>query len=115
MTDSETIKGLEKCCESDCDNCDITNQGLTCVYLYREVRDLIKRQQVEIDRLKERFNLQQEFIEDLEWTVSVSKAEAIKQSQQIVKSFFCECIENGIMEIDVVDANAEICKRLEMM
>ena len=34
-------------------------------------------------------------------------------AQQIVKNFFCECIENNIMEIDVVDANAELCRRLE--
>lgn len=38
----------------------------------------------------------------------------VGRAQRIVKEFFCECIENGIMEVDVVDANAEICKRLEM-
>lgn len=35
------------------------------------------------------------------------------QAQEIIKSFFCECIERDIMEIDVVDANAELCRRIE--
>lgn len=37
----------------------------------------------------------------------------VGQAQEIIKNFFCECIENNIMEIDVVDANAELCRRLE--
>ena len=37
----------------------------------------------------------------------------VGQAQKIIKNFFCECIGNGIMEIDVVDANAELCRRIE--
>lgn len=37
----------------------------------------------------------------------------VGQAQEIIKNFFCECIEHDIMEIDVVDANAELCRRIE--
>lgn len=37
----------------------------------------------------------------------------VGQAQKIIKSFFCECIERDIMEVDVVDANAELCRRIE--
>lgn len=37
----------------------------------------------------------------------------VGQAQRIIKNFFCECIEKGIMEVDVVDANAELCRRIE--
>ena len=89
MTPSEVINGL-KCCNSSkdlCFKCPYIKFGDNCsIKLRKDALKLIKTQQ----------------------------AEAIKQSQQIVKGFFCECIENDIMKVDVVDANAEICKRLEM-
>lgn len=37
----------------------------------------------------------------------------VGQAQEIIKKFFCECIKNDIMEVDVIDANAELCRRIE--
>lgn len=62
MTDAEIIKALEWCLigKGQCSECPLTNIPLSkCrISLYRDVLDLINRQQEEIDRLK--FNLKLE-------------------------------------------------------
>lgn len=63
MTDNGIIKAFERCTLSDCDNDICQKTGFCCVYLYKKVFDLIKRQQVEIDRLKEK-QMPQKPIED---------------------------------------------------
>ena len=87
MTDKEIIKALEHCfkTEMDCDGCPYDYPDVCYLDVKRDAFDLIKRQQEEIDRLKELFNQQQEIIADLEWTVSVSKAEAIKEFAERLK------------------------------
>ena len=52
MTDREIIQTLELCSSSKCDDCYYCNTGIPCLNLYRQARDLIKRQQAEIDYWK---------------------------------------------------------------
>lgn len=37
----------------------------------------------------------------------------VGQAKEIIKKYFSQCVVRGIMEVDVVDANAELCRRIE--
>ena len=37
----------------------------------------------------------------------------VGQAQEIIRKYFSQCVVRGIMEVDVVDANAELCRRIE--
>ena len=50
MTDKEIIQTLEKCSSSSCDDCYYCKSGIPCLNLYRQARDLIKRQQAELEQ-----------------------------------------------------------------
>lgn len=52
MTDKEIIQTLEKCSSSNCDDCYYCNAGIPCLNFYRHARDLISRQQKEIEGLQ---------------------------------------------------------------
>lgn len=35
------------------------------------------------------------------------------QAQEIIRKYFSQCVVRGIMKVDVVDANAELCRKIE--
>ena len=53
----EIVQTLELCSSSSCDDCYYCNTGIPCLNLYRQARDLINRQQAEIEKLQNDLNI----------------------------------------------------------
>lgn len=77
MTDEQIIKALECCVTFDCENCPCDGKYNCIAVARKDALDIIKRQQTEIDQLKEistkRFN---DFATEYDNAI---KAEAIKE------------------------------------
>ena len=115
MTDKEIIKALE-CCINDenCENCPLHHKKienacvLTVVEFYKEILDLINRQQAEIERLNIRLRKERHQFDDLGKMYSEIRAEAIKEfAQRLKKEKYSVCAGHGMSEcvVSVYDIN----------
>ena len=100
MTDEQIVKALERCGNNDwCSDCpyykSTSTRGVDCYNdLMLDALDIIKRKQVEIDRLKS-MDLQVEASKKLEREI---KNEAIKDFAESLKTtkatYYCHCGRN---------------------
>lgn len=79
MTDREIIQTLELCSSSKCDDCYYCNTGIPCLNLYRQARDLINRQQAEIEKLQNDLVIWKDIAHRETSYVDKARVEAIKE------------------------------------
>lgn len=100
MTDNEIIKALECCLHYDtggCKNCPLDCGSAMCIVnLMRGALDLIKRQQAEIEELKNRLNklpkfsfngeqlekIKNDCLANVEYNIKEIKSEAVKEFEK---------------------------------
>ena len=131
MTDKDIIKALE-CCISDenCENCPLHHKKienacvLTVVEFYKEILDLINRQQAEIERLQE-VQVQyvkayfDEFVERLKFDISLTELDSglldyvIDELVETMKNEFSR--EADFTDLIKAEAIKEFAERLKTL
>ncbi len=106
MTDNDTIKALECCIESDCDNCPWHEQTACNEYMKQDALDLINRQKSEIERLNNHIQEGIELAKQIPEMIALAQAEAVKEFAERFEAYIpniegettMECVKNAIKQ-----------------